>query len=212
RVRHHSSGAWMELPMHGTKILAVYMSVDLRRGDVCVAEHLLNGPEVGAALQQMRGEAVSQRVRSDVSRDPCRCDVPLQDLPCTHPAQRRASRVQEEPALALAALQLRTCLTKVHRRRTQCAPANRYQPLLAALSENPEQALVHEDVGSAKPDPLRYAKPGPIPQLHHCPIAERERLFQCGSREKCLHLGDAQHLRKRTPASRCGEAVTRIAA
>ena len=38
--------------------------VDLRRGDVGVAEHLLQRAQVAAAGQQVRGEGVAQRVRA----------------------------------------------------------------------------------------------------------------------------------------------------
>ena len=47
---------------------AVHVGVDLRRRERAVAEELLDGPEIGAALDEMRGEGVAQPVR--VRRDP----------------------------------------------------------------------------------------------------------------------------------------------
>ena len=44
------------------------MGVDLRRGDVGMAEHRLDGAQVGAALQEMAREGVAQRVRRDRAR------------------------------------------------------------------------------------------------------------------------------------------------
>ena len=44
----------VELSVHRTKILTIHMGVDLRRGNVRVSEHFLNGTEVGSALQQVR--------------------------------------------------------------------------------------------------------------------------------------------------------------
>ena len=41
------------------------MGVDLRRGDVGMAEHLLDRTQVGAAFQQVRREGVTQQVRLD---------------------------------------------------------------------------------------------------------------------------------------------------
>src|ERR1700735_3461944 len=41
------------------------MSVNLRGRDVAMTEHLLHGAQVGAALEQMRGEAMPQCVRAD---------------------------------------------------------------------------------------------------------------------------------------------------
>ncbi len=40
-----------------------YVGVELRRRKVGVAQHLLDRAEVGAALEQVRGEGVSQEVR-----------------------------------------------------------------------------------------------------------------------------------------------------
>ena len=42
-----------------------YVRVELGRGEIGVAEHLLDGAEVCAALQQMRGERVPEQVRMD---------------------------------------------------------------------------------------------------------------------------------------------------
>ena len=46
--------------------LPVDVRVDLRGGDVRVTEHRLHRAEIGAALEEMGGEAVSQRVGMDV--------------------------------------------------------------------------------------------------------------------------------------------------
>src|SRR5215208_3941869 len=45
----------------------LYPSVDLRRGHTRVAEHLLDGSQVRAAVQKVGCERVTQRVRMDAS-------------------------------------------------------------------------------------------------------------------------------------------------
>src|SRR5439155_20887015 len=42
-----------------------YVRVELRRGEIGVSEHLLDAAEVGAALEQVRGEGVPKQVRMD---------------------------------------------------------------------------------------------------------------------------------------------------
>src|SRR5712691_9185914 len=42
-----------------------YVGVELGRGEVGVAEHLLDTPEVGAPLEQVRCERVAKQVRMD---------------------------------------------------------------------------------------------------------------------------------------------------
>lgn len=46
-----------------TDVAAVEVGVELRRGDVGVAEKLLDDAQVGASLEHVRREAVAQRVR-----------------------------------------------------------------------------------------------------------------------------------------------------
>ena len=58
----------MKAPMDVLEPLLVHMRVDLRRGDIGVAEHLLDHPEIGAVVQQVRGEGVPQQVRVDFGR------------------------------------------------------------------------------------------------------------------------------------------------
>jgi hypothetical protein len=45
--------------MHRTQVLPIHMGIDLRGRQVGVAEHLLNGPEVRAALQKVGRKAVT---------------------------------------------------------------------------------------------------------------------------------------------------------
>ena len=44
------------------------VGIDLRGGDVGVAKHLLQGAQIGAAIQQVRGKGVAQNVRRDARR------------------------------------------------------------------------------------------------------------------------------------------------
>src|SRR4029453_17953943 len=59
-----------------------HVGVDLRRAEIAVAEQLLDGAQVGAAVQEMRGEAVAKGVRvcrcagAEAAED--RLDVPLE--------------------------------------------------------------------------------------------------------------------------------------
>ena len=54
----------MALMVDCLQILLYQLRVDLRGGNVAVAEHLLNGMQVRAIFQQMRRKAVAQGVFS----------------------------------------------------------------------------------------------------------------------------------------------------
>jgi hypothetical protein len=42
-----------------------YVRVQLRGGEIGMSKHFLNRPQVGASLEQVRGERVAQEVRVD---------------------------------------------------------------------------------------------------------------------------------------------------
>ena len=46
----------MELLVHLPEVLPIHMRIDLRRRDVRMPEHLLDGSEVSATFEQVRGE------------------------------------------------------------------------------------------------------------------------------------------------------------
>src|SRR5512146_418142 len=74
-----------------------YVGVELGGGEICVAEHLLDGAQVGAALEQVGREGVAEQVRVDAARlQPGLLGEPAQDQEGACPGQRAALRVQEE--------------------------------------------------------------------------------------------------------------------
>src|SRR3954471_23564912 len=73
-------GAWVRGVIDVAQALGGEVRVDLRRGDVGVAEHLLDRAQVAAAREQVRGEGVAQRVRAHLAVEPDRLGVALDDL------------------------------------------------------------------------------------------------------------------------------------
>src|SRR4051812_30400983 len=68
--------------------------VDLRRAQALVAEQLLHAAQVGAVVQQVRGEAVTQRVRADARIEAGRHEVLVQLATDRARAQRLAVLVE----------------------------------------------------------------------------------------------------------------------
>jgi hypothetical protein len=64
-----------------------------------MAEHLLDAPEVGAALEQMGRERVSKQMWVHASRlEPCTLGEPSEDEKSACTRERSAFRVQEQRA------------------------------------------------------------------------------------------------------------------
>ncbi len=53
-------GPRVKLPMHLLQAFLIDVGVDLRRGDVGVAEHFLDHAQVGTVVQQVGGEGVTK--------------------------------------------------------------------------------------------------------------------------------------------------------
>ena len=71
----------MELAMHSFKPLLIDMGIDLGRRDVRVAKHLLDDSKIRAVAEQMRCEAVPQKMRINVLFQSGALCVFLNDLP-----------------------------------------------------------------------------------------------------------------------------------
>ena len=93
------------------------MRVDLRGTDVGVAQHLLQRAQVATAGEQVRGERVSQRVRTHSPREPSAAGVPLNDLVETLAREPAAASVQEHTRLLAQADEPRTPLVQVSAQR-----------------------------------------------------------------------------------------------
>src|SRR5215208_37398 len=201
----------MELLVDGAQVLAVDVGVDLRRGDVGVAEHLLHGAQVGAALQQVGGEGVAERVGRDVLLDSGSLDVLLQDLPGAHAGEGRAAGVEQQDPLPLPRLQPGAHLAEVDGHGADGSAPDRHQPLFAALAEDANQAVLHQDVAHPEGDPLGDAEPGAVAQLQEGAVAEDERVVQRRGGQESGDLVHRQDVGERPPAPGRVEALAGVA-
>ena len=85
----------MRLVIDIHKVRYVQMGVFLRRRQRCVAEELLNDPEVGACLQEMRREGMPEGVGADLTAHADKACIFHDDPPYTPLGKRRAGPVQK---------------------------------------------------------------------------------------------------------------------
>ena len=77
----------------GAEPIAGHVGVDLGGCEICVAEELLDCPEVGSAFEQVRSVCVAQRMRVDGTAVGQR--VPLEDAAGVTRGEHPAALVQE---------------------------------------------------------------------------------------------------------------------
>ena len=88
------------------------MGVDLRRADVGVAEHLLEGAQVAPAGEEVRGERVAQRVRAHPVLQAGRAGMPADDLVQALTGQPVTAEVHEHPGLGPDSDELRAAFSR----------------------------------------------------------------------------------------------------
>src|SRR5690349_7741254 len=136
------SAARMKRLVHGPQVVAVDVRVQLRGGEVRVAEHFLDGAEVGATLEQVGRERVPQGVRRHPLRQPGEPRRTLDDAPRAYARQGRAAGVEKYQPPSLPLVEAGTDLACVQRHGTQRAPTHRHDSLLRALTEDAGEPIL----------------------------------------------------------------------
>src|SRR5512138_1156150 len=86
----------MELVVNTAEAVPADVRVDLRRRDLAVAEHELDRAQVGAALEQVGRERMTEDVRADLGREPGAGGVLAEELPNALPGEWTAAAREEE--------------------------------------------------------------------------------------------------------------------
>ena len=136
-------------------------------------EHLLDGPQVGPAGQQVGGEAVPSVCGLTSARKSAPSRMLLDDPPEADPRERPAGpRDQDGGRLGMASDQVRAIrrrdkpTERVDRPRAERDPA-----LLVPLADAPGQAALEVEVGGPQPDDLRGPAAGRVEGLERRPVA-----------------------------------------
>jgi hypothetical protein len=130
--------------------------IPLGGSEVGMAQHLLHGAEVGAALEEVRGERVPEEVRMDSRRlEPGAVGELAQDEERAGSRERRRGRSGELGPVA--AIEVRTAEREIAAHGFRGRAAQRHEPLLPALAEHANDAPRLRRRSSRGPQPRRRA-------------------------------------------------------
>src|SRR5215210_302800 len=166
------------------------MSVDLRCGNISVPKHLLYGTKVGATLEKVSCEGMSESVWRHPLRDAYLIDVFTENLPRAHAGEWLPLRIQEKDSFPLSTLDFRPQFARVYRNGADGLPTDWHDALLAAFAKNTHESLIHQHVANTNSDPFRHSETRAIGELEHCPVTKCERLVKRRCRDQPLHLVD----------------------
>lgn len=108
--------------------------------------------------------------------------------------QRAAAGVQEELG-PVAAIEVRAAEREVATHGFSRGPTEWDEPLLRALPDHPDDALLQRDAVLLEADGLRHAQPGAVQQLDERTVAKRPRRRPCRCVDETFRLGRGQGTR-----------------
>src|SRR5205085_11434480 len=108
--------------------------------------------------EQVGGEAVPQRVRAHLAREPGRAGVAIDDLVEALARERAAPEVHEKPWLLARSHERRAPAAQIDLNRLHGLAADRHDARLRALAEHAGDALVQVEMPPIGPDRLRSAQ------------------------------------------------------
>src|SRR6185437_6269357 len=119
-----------------------YVRVQLGRGEIGMSEHLLDRAQVGTSLEQVRGERVAQEMGVDpLGLEPGLRGELAQDEKDARARERAAARVEEQ-LLPVPPVEVGPAAGEIAAESFRGLPPDRDDPLLAALAEAADEAVL----------------------------------------------------------------------
>src|SRR6266540_2948863 len=136
---------------------------------------LLYHADVGAAIEEMRGKRVAERVWRDLLGDPGSLCGTSQYGPGALTRQTAAACVEEQSRRpASTSYQIWTAADLVRRQRVAGVGPDRHHPLLAALASQQHRTGVQVDVVHVQPDRLGDARTRAVEKLQQRGVTSRQ--------------------------------------
>ena len=174
---------------------AVEVGIDLGGGNAFVAEHFLNGAEVGAAFNEVGGEGMAEGMRGDVLGDPGLLYEVFEQQEDHHAAKAAAAAVEEED-IFMAGLDgdMGADLLLVDADVFDSDAADGYQPFLVALADHANIADVEVEAGNTEVDDFADAEPAAVHGFEDGFVAVAFGFAEVDPADDLFDLIEAQHV------------------
>lgn len=190
------SAARVEFGMHGFEAGGVDMCVDLCGADIGMAEQFLDDAEVGAAAEEVGGEAVTQDVRRDAFEQPA-APAELFDEHPEADALERLAGSRKKQQIAAMVIDPGTTIGEIMLNRIDRGPADRDNAFLHPLAQHADAADLHVEVANLELTELGRTQAARVEKFDDREVAQIERRFRIGGLQQLIDLGATQHLWQR---------------
>ena len=148
------------------------MDVDFGRGNALMAQHLLNGAQVGSPFKQVGGKTVAQGVRADDLAHACQFAQLLDDVENHLPREHGTTAVQEQDVLvALFRNLMRTRLLQIELNLLNSYGRDGYQTLFVALALDDDVTLLQIELRKTQTDQFAHAQAAAVECLNDGTVA-----------------------------------------
>ena len=170
----------------------VNVGVDLGCENVRVSKHLLHLSQIRSSLNQVGGEGMPEGMRGNLLCDSGGESLPFHDVENGNTAQLLARLVQEKDILGFSVCGFcPDCHIAAYRIR--CRFAQRDKPFLIAFAENPDIALVEEDIRDPERRGLADSQPAAVQDFQYGPVPDAARSGEVHGFQYVIHLPDGEH-------------------
>ena len=168
--------------------------IDFRSAHAGMAEHLLDGKQVGTTFKQMCGKAMPECVRTDGFCNTIFLRQVLDNQEDHLSRQSRASAVEENRVGEFGFWRdMQTCAFDVLEQDFQAAFADGNKPFFAALADDAEKAVVSVYIADLQPNEFRNTQTAAVHHLNHGLVAVTIGLAQVDAVEHLLDFFVSQY-------------------
>ena len=155
-------------------------------------QHLLHGPEVGAAFQQMGRERMAHGMGADRLFNAGTADVSAQYFPYSHPRNGAAAKVQKDSIAGRRPAQFVPGLAQVTIDPVDGFRSDGHDPLPAALADHAHDLQVEQQMHPFQPGQFRHPETRSVQHLEQRAVPQTQRRLRVRLHHQAFHLVDVQ--------------------
>ena len=175
------------------------MRVNFRRTHAGVAEHLLDGEQVGTAFEQMRGKTMPKRVRTNGFGDAISLRQVLDNQEDHLSGQSCATAVEKDGVGEFGLhVDVQPCAFDVLEQDFQAVVADRHKALLAAFANDAQKAVFSVDIADLQSNEFRNTEAAAVHHLNQGLVAVAVGLAQVDAVNHLLDFLVSQHFGEMT--------------
>lgn len=176
---------------------AVDVCIDFCGGDALVAQHCLDGTQVGAPFQKMGGKGVAEGMGTDGFGDACSLSIEFDVVEDRNAGEVLPASVADEDIVLLAALgRNRIAVDEPEAKFLDGSGRDGDEALLASLTHDAQKSILQKEVGKQKVAEFAYAETAAVEHFDGSFVSLSFRLTEVDGCQQGIDFFERQYLRQ----------------